>query len=89
VSDHAPLVSVIKPTHNGAGFVGETIESVLAQTYQPIELVVVDDASEDGTPEIVASYGERNPGASTSSADSSASVPADDGTRRSRSPAGR
>jgi teichuronic acid biosynthesis glycosyltransferase TuaG len=54
-----PLVSVIMPTYEGAAFVSETIESVLAQTYEPIELVVVDDASTDGTPEIAAGYGER------------------------------
>jgi glycosyltransferase involved in cell wall biosynthesis len=42
--------------------VGETIESVLGQTYERLELVVVDDASSDGTPEVVASYAERNPG---------------------------
>lgn len=62
VSDDRPLVSVIMAAYNGAEFIGETIESVLAQTYQPIELVVVDDASEDETPEIVASYAERHPG---------------------------
>ena len=54
-----PLVSVIMPTYQGAAFVGETIESVLAQTYEPIELVVVDDASTDGTPDIVAGYADR------------------------------
>jgi glycosyltransferase involved in cell wall biosynthesis len=54
-----PLVSVIVPTYEGAAFVGETIESVLAQTYEPIEIVVVDDASTDGTPDLVAGYGER------------------------------
>ena len=59
MSTDRPLVSVIMPTYQGAAFVGETIESVLAQTYGPIELVVVDDASTDGTPEIVARYGER------------------------------
>ena len=61
VSDDRPLVSVIMAAYNGAEFIGETIESVLAQTYQPIELVIVDDASEDETPEIVASYAERSP----------------------------
>ena len=65
VSDDRPLVSVIMAAYNGAEFIGETIESVLAQTYQPIELVVVDDASEDETPEIVASYAERHPGRRT------------------------
>jgi teichuronic acid biosynthesis glycosyltransferase TuaG len=59
VSTERPLVSVIMPTYQGAAFVGETIESVLAQTYEPIELVVVDDASTDGTPDIVAGYLDR------------------------------
>jgi glycosyltransferase involved in cell wall biosynthesis len=62
VNNDRPLVSVIMAAYNGAEFIGETIESVLAQTYQPIELVVVDDASDDATPEIVASYAERHPG---------------------------
>jgi glycosyltransferase involved in cell wall biosynthesis len=48
-----PLVSVLTPTYNGAAFVRETIESVLAQSYRPIEHIVVDDASSDGTAEIV------------------------------------
>jgi teichuronic acid biosynthesis glycosyltransferase TuaG len=59
VSTDPPLVSVIMPTYQGAAFVVETIESVLAQTYRPIELVVVDDASTDGTPDIVAAYADR------------------------------
>jgi glycosyltransferase involved in cell wall biosynthesis len=50
------------PTYEGAAFVGETIESVLAKTSEPIELVVVDDASTDATPEIVAAYAEQAPG---------------------------
>jgi glycosyltransferase involved in cell wall biosynthesis len=50
------------PTYNGADFVGESIESVLAQTYEAVELVVVDDASDDGTQEVLASYEDRHPG---------------------------
>lgn len=62
MSEERPFVSVIMAAYNGAEFIGETIESVLAQTYEPIELVVVDDASADATPEIVASYAELHPG---------------------------
>jgi glycosyltransferase involved in cell wall biosynthesis len=56
-----PLVSVMMPTYNAAPFVAESIESVLAQTYEPIELLVVDDASEDETPAIVEDYARRYP----------------------------
>lgn len=61
MSGNRPLVSVIMPTYNAAAFVTETIESVLAQRYEPIELVVVDDASDDVTPEIVERYAQRHP----------------------------
>jgi glycosyltransferase involved in cell wall biosynthesis len=58
--DH-PLVSVLMPTYNASAFVAESIESVLAQTYEPMELLVVDDRSDDGTPEIVEEYARRYP----------------------------
>ena len=56
-----PLVSVMMPTYNAAEFIAESIESVLAQTYERIELLVVDDASEDETPEIVSGYASQHP----------------------------
>jgi glycosyltransferase involved in cell wall biosynthesis len=61
MSEDRPLVSVMVPTYNAAPFVAETIESVLAQTYQSLELIVVDDASDDETPEIVEGYVRRHP----------------------------
>jgi glycosyltransferase involved in cell wall biosynthesis len=51
-----PLVSVIIPTHNRAELLGRAIKSVLAQTFEDFELIVVDDASTDGTPEVVAGF---------------------------------
>lgn len=50
------LISVIIPVYNGECFLGEAIESVLAQTYRPLELIVVDDGSTDRTSEIARSY---------------------------------
>ena len=50
------LVSVIIPTYNRADLIGETLESVLAQTYRPIEILVVDDGSTDDTESVVRSY---------------------------------
>jgi glycosyltransferase involved in cell wall biosynthesis len=54
-----PLVSVIVPVYNGERFLREAIESILAQTYSPIEVIVVDDGSTDDTAEIARSFGDR------------------------------
>lgn len=51
-----PLVSVILPVFNGELFVGEALESVLAQTWSPVELIVVDDGSTDRSAEIARAY---------------------------------
>lgn len=48
-----PTVSVILPTHNRADVLDRAIRSVLNQTYSNLELIVVDAASSDGTPEVV------------------------------------
>ena len=49
-------VSVIIPTHNRARFLREAISSVLNQTFQDFEILVVDDASDDNTREVVAGF---------------------------------
>jgi O-antigen biosynthesis protein len=52
------LVNVVTPCYNAEAFVGETIDSVRAQTYAPIEHIVVDDASTDGSWGVVEAYGD-------------------------------
>jgi hypothetical protein len=53
-----PLVSVLMSVHNDARFVGEAVQSVLAQTLPDFELIVVDDASTDATAELLAEIGD-------------------------------
>jgi glycosyltransferase involved in cell wall biosynthesis len=50
------LVSVIIPVFNGERYLAEAIESVLAQTYRPIEIIVIDDGSTDGSFAVVQRY---------------------------------
>ena len=52
----SPLVSVVIPCYNQAYFLGQAIESVLGQSYHPIEIIVVNDGSIDNTREIAARY---------------------------------
>ncbi len=50
----APLVSVVVTAYNVEPFIRQAIESALAQTLEPIEVIVVDDGSTDGTPAVIA-----------------------------------
>lgn len=56
INDKKPLISVITPAFNSAKFIGETIESVLAQTYSNWEMIITDDCSEDDTVKIIEEY---------------------------------
>lgn len=59
--NNTPLVSVVIPVYNGSNYLGEAIDSALAQTYSNIEIIVVNDGSnDDGLTEAVAlSYGDK------------------------------
>ena len=50
------LVSIITPSYNSAKFISETIESVLAQSYQNWEMIIVDDHSSDNSIRIIKNY---------------------------------
>ena len=54
-----PLVTIIVPVLNGEDYLRESLDSILNQTHRPLEVIVMDDGSTDGTAEIVASYGDR------------------------------
>jgi glycosyltransferase involved in cell wall biosynthesis len=53
------LISCIVPVYNGERYLGETLDSILGQTHQPLEIVVVDDGSTDRTARIAANFGAR------------------------------
>src|SRR5947208_1951691 len=52
----SPTISVAIPAYNARKFLVEALESVLAQTFRPHEIIVVDDGSTDGTSAVVAEY---------------------------------
>ncbi len=56
----ASLISCVVPVYNGERYLGETLDSILDQTYRPIEVIVVDDGSTDGTPGVASAYVERH-----------------------------
>jgi glycosyltransferase involved in cell wall biosynthesis len=53
-----PLVSVVIPTYQRAGLIRDALESVAAQSWRPIEAVVIDDGSSDGTESVVTGWAE-------------------------------
>jgi glycosyltransferase involved in cell wall biosynthesis len=54
-----PLVSVVTPSFNMARYLPETLDSILAQDYPNLEVIVIDGGSSDETPRILAGYGNR------------------------------
>ncbi|MBW9151359.1 glycosyltransferase [Clostridium estertheticum] len=51
-----PLVSIVVPAYNHEKYVGECIESIINQTYQNIELIIINDGSKDKTADIIRTY---------------------------------
>jgi glycosyltransferase involved in cell wall biosynthesis len=56
---NSPLISCIVPVFNGERYVREAIDSIFAQTYRPLEIIIVDDGSTDNTAALIRSYGDR------------------------------
>src|SRR5258708_6777457 len=54
-----PLVSIIVVSHNYAQFVGKAVASALGQSYRPLEVILVDDGSTDGSQQILAAFADR------------------------------
>ena len=58
---HGPPVSIGLPVYNGARYIAATLESLLAQTFEDFELIICDNASDDGTEEICRTYAAKDP----------------------------
>jgi glycosyltransferase involved in cell wall biosynthesis len=52
------LISVLVPAYNAEAYLGEAIDSAFAQSHRPLEVIVVDDGSEDGTAAVARGYGD-------------------------------
>jgi glycosyltransferase involved in cell wall biosynthesis len=55
----SPIVTVLMPVYNGQAFLEQAIDSILEQTLSDFELLIIDDGSTDGSPEIIAGYDDR------------------------------
>lgn len=60
MNENKPLVSVIMPVYNGERFLSEAVESILAQTYENWELLIVDDGSTDHSVKIIEAYAQKD-----------------------------
>ncbi len=54
-----PVITCIVPVYNGERYLAETLNSILAQTHQPLQVIVVDDGSTDGSATVAAGFGSR------------------------------
>ena len=53
-------ITVIVPVYNKAQFVAKTLESILAQTYQNLQVIVIDDGSKDNSPQVISDFASRD-----------------------------
>lgn len=60
MSSNSPTISVIMSCHNRADYISESIDSILNQTYKDFEFIILDNASTDGTSDIVRKYAEND-----------------------------
>jgi glycosyltransferase involved in cell wall biosynthesis len=56
-----PLVSVAVPSYNQSAFLGQTLDSILAQDYRPIKVIIADDGSSDNSQTLIREYAARHP----------------------------
>lgn len=61
MKESAPAISILMPTYNRSVFLRRAIESVFRQTFSNWELIIIDDASTDETPDVVAEFAARDP----------------------------
>lgn len=60
MTDRKPLISIALPVYNGANYLAEALDSILAQSWTDFELVIADNASTDGTTELAERYAARD-----------------------------
>ena len=53
----SPIISCIIPVYNGERYLAETLNSVVEQTYRPLEIIVIDDGSTDGSSRVAEAFG--------------------------------
>lgn len=55
-----PLITVIVPVYNAEAYIGQCVDSILTQTYEKLEIILIDDGSKDACPEICDAYEKKN-----------------------------